>query len=35
VYYPVRFMSRKLNKAEINYDIYDKEMLAVVSYLKF
>ena len=24
-----------MNKAEINYDIYDKEMLAVISCLKF
>jgi hypothetical protein len=32
---PIGFFSQKLNKAEINYDIYDKEMLAVVSYLKF
>jgi len=29
------FFSQKLNKAEINYDIYDKEMLAVVSCIKF
>ena len=32
---PVGFFSQKLNKAEINYDIHDKEMLAVVSYVKF
>jgi len=32
---PVGFFSQKLNKAEINYDIHDKEMLAVVSCLKF
>jgi transposase InsO family protein len=32
---PVGFYSQKLNKAEINYDIHDKEMLAVVSCLKF
>jgi len=28
--HPVRFVSRKLNPAELNYDVYDKEMLAVV-----
>jgi len=28
--YPVRFISRKLNPAELNHDVYDKEMLAVV-----
>ena len=32
---PVGFFAQKLNKAEINYDIHDKEMLAVVSCLKF
>jgi transposase InsO family protein len=32
---PVGFYSQKLNKAEINYDIHDKEMLAVVACLKF
>ena len=32
---PVGFYSQKLNTAEINYDIHDKEMLAVVSCLKF
>ena len=32
---PVGFFAQKLDKAEINYDIHDKEMLAVVSYLKF
>jgi hypothetical protein len=32
---PIGFFSQKLNKAEINYDIYNKEMLAVVSCLKF
>src|SRR5690606_12308326 len=29
--HPVAFMSRKLNPAEINYEIYDKEMLAIVA----
>jgi transposase InsO family protein len=28
--HPVRFTSRKLSPAEMNYDVYDKEMLAVV-----
>jgi len=32
---PVGFYSQKLNKAEINYDIHDKEMLAVVASIKF
>lgn len=32
---PVGFFSQKLNKAEINYDIHNKEILAIVSYLKF
>lgn len=32
---PTGFFARKLNKAEINYDIHDKEMLAVVSSVKF
>ena len=32
---PVGFYSQKLNTAEINYDIHDKEMLAVVACLKF
>jgi hypothetical protein len=27
--HPVRFVSRKLNPGELNYDVYDKEMLAV------
>ena len=30
VRYPVAYHSEKLNKAEINYDIHDKELLAVV-----
>jgi hypothetical protein len=32
--HPVRFVSRKLNPAELNYDVYDKEMLAVVFCLR-
>jgi len=28
--HPVRFVSRKLTPAELNYDVYDKEMPAVV-----
>jgi hypothetical protein len=32
--HPVRFTSRKLSPAEMNYDVHDKEMLAVVFSLK-
>jgi len=32
---PVGFFSKKLNNAEINYDIHDKEMLAIISCVKF
>jgi hypothetical protein len=32
--HPARFVSRKLNPAELNYDVYDKEMLAVVFSLR-
>ena len=32
--HPVAFHSRKMDKAKINYDIHDKEMLAVVSAFK-
>jgi len=32
--HPVAFHSRKMDKAEINYEIHDKEMLAVVSAFK-
>jgi hypothetical protein len=32
--HPVRFVSRTLNPAELNYDIYDKDMLAVVFSLR-
>ena len=32
--HPVTFHSRKFKPAEINYDIYDKEMLAIVAALK-
>ena len=28
--HPVDFMSRKMNEHEINYDIHNKEMLAIV-----
>ena len=31
---PVAFYSRKLTKAELQYKIYDKEILAIVEYLK-
>jgi len=30
----IGFMERKLSPAELNYDIYNKEMLAVVFALK-
>ncbi len=32
--YPIAFYSRKLLPAEINYTIYDKEMLAIVQAFK-
>src|SRR5262249_50394448 len=32
--HPVAFMSRKLNPAELNYEIHDKELLAVVTAMK-
>ena len=32
--HPVAFHSRKFKPAEINYNIYDKEMLAIVAALK-
>lgn len=32
--HPVAFMSRKMDKAEINYEIHDKEMLAIVAGFK-
>ena len=28
--WPIAFHSRKLVQAELNYDIYDKELLAIV-----
>jgi CRISPR/Cas system CMR-associated protein Cmr5 small subunit len=34
VLYLVRFISQKLNTTEINYNIYNKEILAVISCLK-
>src|SRR5207248_4087018 len=33
-WYPVAFISRKLTPAELNYEIYDKEMLAIVECFK-
>jgi len=30
----IAFYSRKMDKAEINYDIHDKELLAIVAPLK-
>ena len=32
--YPVAFMSRKMNPAERNYEIHDKELLAIVNCIK-
>jgi len=32
--YPISFHSRKFNPAKLNYDIYDKEMLAIVDSLE-
>ena len=32
--HPVAFHSRKMDKAEVNYEIHDKEMLAVVTAFK-
>ena len=29
--HPVAFYSRKLNSSELNYEIYDKELLAIVT----
>src|SRR5271154_149486 len=29
-FHPIAFWSRKFNSAELNYEIYDKEMLAIV-----
>jgi len=31
---PVAFLSKSLNKTEKNYEIYDKEMLAVIRRLE-
>jgi hypothetical protein len=31
---PVGFYSQKFNPAELNYEIYDKEMLAIVEALE-
>ena len=30
VLYPVAFFSKKYNPAECNYEIYDKELMAIV-----
>jgi hypothetical protein len=31
---PVAFYSKKNNSAECNYEIYNKEMLAIICYLE-
>jgi len=32
--HPITFHSQKFNPSEMNYEIYDKEMLAIVESLK-
>jgi len=32
--HPITFYSRKFSPAELNYEIYDKEMLAIVDSLE-
>jgi hypothetical protein len=32
--HPIAFYSRKMDKAEINYGIHDKQLLAIVAALK-
>ena len=32
--YPVAYFSTKMNAAELNYDIYDKELLAIIRTFK-
>ena len=32
--YPVVFHSRKFSPTELNYNIYDKELLAIIDYFK-
>ena len=34
VLYPVAFFSRKLTPTKYNYEIYDKELLAIVNVLE-
>ena len=34
ILHPVAFFSRKLTPAECNYEIYDKELLAIVNCLE-
>jgi len=34
VWYPVAYYSRKLTLLELNYDIYNKELLGIVAVLK-
>jgi transposase InsO family protein len=34
ILHPVAFMSRKMNSAELNYEIHDKELLAIIAAIK-
>ena len=34
VLYPIVYFSKRLNPAEYNYEIYDKELLAIIRYFK-
>ena len=34
IWYPVAYYSRKLTLLELNYNIYNKELLAIVAVLK-
>ena len=34
VLYPIVYFSKRLNPAEYNYEIYNKELLAIIRYFK-
>ena len=34
IWHPVAYYSRKLTPLELNYNIYDKELLAIITVLK-